>query len=136
MITDAVRAWRGLYHKTFYDRNKSCIAIIKCLCYCQSLFTGFYKHNNFLCYRINYGCNTFYDTGPKSWVPFSVTLQDPATQMLVLDVTVNYFKLSFVMLVLFRFKRRKLFFLEKKLKKKSKMVFIFEKLSNKLDFFL
>jgi hypothetical protein len=28
-------------------------------------FTKFNKHTSFLCYRINYVRNTFYDTGPR-----------------------------------------------------------------------
>ncbi len=54
----------GMYHKTYYGRDESCSAISQCLCYCQSLFTGFSKHTSFVCYGMNYGCNKFYDTGP------------------------------------------------------------------------
>ncbi len=48
---------RGLHHKCFYWHIYFRSAISKCLCYWQSLLTGFNKHASFLCYIINYGCN-------------------------------------------------------------------------------
>jgi len=39
----------------------------------QSHFTCFNKHTSFLCYRINYGHNKFYDTGPREKCIFFIT---------------------------------------------------------------
>ncbi len=44
---------RGLYHTTFYGCNIFRRSISQCVCYCQSLFTGLYKHTSLRSYEIN-----------------------------------------------------------------------------------
>ncbi len=46
-------------HKKFYCSNIFCNVVSQSLCYCLSLFIGFYKQTSFVHHGINYGCKSF-----------------------------------------------------------------------------